>query len=310
MESKLRITIPKPCHEDWNLMTPEETGRFCSVCSTGVVDFTNKTTAEIEDYYSNNKGKKICGRFKNSDVNTFDIKIPKSVLTQQIPFQKAFLLTLFIVMGTTLFSCKNHNDENLGKVIVEDTIIKKEPIMGLSLPPKDSIKKIKDVVQFQKPKKNIEIITGEVTATKIEQAKTQTVYESDEVYGMPGISIYPECKGGIQLFKDFVLNNYIFPQKANKINGILRAGFTIEKDGSLNGVKIIKDLGSNSGEALLNVLKKSPKWHPAEYQGKKTKFDFEITLYISNDTIFKTFSKKISAKIDSIELTRITKFDH
>ena len=47
MESKFKITIPKPCHEDWNAMTPEETGRFCSVCTKGVVDFTNKTTEEI-----------------------------------------------------------------------------------------------------------------------------------------------------------------------------------------------------------------------------------------------------------------------
>lgn len=310
MESKLRITIPKPCHEDWNIMTPEETGRFCAVCSKGVVDFTDKTSVEIQDYFINNRGKNICGRFKSKDVNTFDIKIPQSILKQQMPFQKAFLLALFVVMGTTLFSCKNHDDENLGKVIIEDTVIKKEVTIGLPIPSKDSIKKIKDVAQLQKPKKNIEIITGDVSNIEIVETKSQTVYEDGEIYGMVGVNTYPEYKGGIKLFNDFVDKNYTGPKKANKINGDLRASFTIEKDGTLNDIKIVKNLGSESGEELLKVLKKSPKWYPAEYQGKKMRFNFEIAVYISNDTIFKTFRKKISAKIDSVELIRITKFDN
>ena len=123
METKYKITIPKPCHEDWNAMTPEESGRFCSVCTKHVIDFTSKSASEIQTYLQQNKDKKICGRFKNNQINKFDIQIPQSLLRQPMPFQKAFLLMLFIVMGSSLFSCKNHKDETLGEVnLVEDSV--------------------------------------------------------------------------------------------------------------------------------------------------------------------------------------------
>ena len=159
METKFKITIPKPCHEDWNSMKQVETGRFCSVCTKRVVDFTKMGTDEIQEYFVQNREEKVCGRFRNEQVNRFNIQIPRSVLRQQMSFQKAFLLTLFIVMGTTLFSCKNHNDASLGEVsVVEDStsknndelsgdtiVIPKDSIedfhtQGISLPKKEKLK--------------------------------------------------------------------------------------------------------------------------------------------------------------------------
>jgi len=139
MKPKFKITIPKPCHEDWNDMSHDETGRFCSVCTKAVVDFSNKTSEEIQNYLFQNQDQKVCGRFRNDQINTFDIRVPKSILLQKRSFHNAFLLALFIVMGTTLFSCKNHNDATLGEVsVVEDTVQTKHT-KGLILPPNDTI---------------------------------------------------------------------------------------------------------------------------------------------------------------------------
>lgn len=146
MENKFKITIPKPCHEDWNAMTPKESGRFCSVCTKGVVDFTNKTSDEIQQYFIENQGQKICGRFKNEQMNKISIPVPKSVFEKQMSFHKAFLLILFIVMGSTLFSCKNHNNDYVTgePVVVEDTV-EATHTMGKPMHPKevDSIEKSK-----------------------------------------------------------------------------------------------------------------------------------------------------------------------
>jgi hypothetical protein len=128
METNFKITIPKPCHEDWNAMTPDATGRFCSSCTKSVVDFTNKSTTEIQQYFIENQGKKVCGRFQNKQLDTIIITIPKYVLFSQVKFHKAFMLALLVSMGTTLFSCqdKDGSVQKIDKVEVVDSL-KKQP---------------------------------------------------------------------------------------------------------------------------------------------------------------------------------------
>lgn len=63
----MKIKIPKPCHEDWEKMFTDEHGKFCSVCSKSVRDFTNCTDAEVNDIVSINDN--ICGRFLSSQLN-------------------------------------------------------------------------------------------------------------------------------------------------------------------------------------------------------------------------------------------------
>lgn len=64
----MRITIPKPCHENWETMTPEEKGRFCSVCSKTVRDFTTAFDDEIMKTFSD-ASEDICGNFYESQLN-------------------------------------------------------------------------------------------------------------------------------------------------------------------------------------------------------------------------------------------------
>ena len=37
----MNIKIPKPCHANWETMTPEEKGRFCSACHKNVIDVSS-----------------------------------------------------------------------------------------------------------------------------------------------------------------------------------------------------------------------------------------------------------------------------
>ncbi len=64
----MKLTIPTPCHENWNRMSPAEQGRFCSVCSKTVKDFTAVPDEEIVDAFSQNS-ENVCGRFKTSQLN-------------------------------------------------------------------------------------------------------------------------------------------------------------------------------------------------------------------------------------------------
>lgn len=67
MESK--VSIPKPCNENWKSMLPEKKGRFCNSCNKTVIDFTKMTNPEIKKYFiDNSNNKSICGHFKLNQV--------------------------------------------------------------------------------------------------------------------------------------------------------------------------------------------------------------------------------------------------
>lgn len=75
---KYRIEIPEPCHEDWNLMTPQDKGRHCAVCDKVVVDFSKASKKEIIAIIK--KEGKICGRIPRQYIglNLEEEKIRKS----------------------------------------------------------------------------------------------------------------------------------------------------------------------------------------------------------------------------------------
>jgi len=106
---KSQFSVPKPCHENWNAMTPDEQGRFCSLCSKSVTDFTQMSDDEITIYLKMNNGSSVCGRFRSSQLQKGSISIPKKVLYSQTKFVNVFLLALLITMGSMLFSCKEEN---------------------------------------------------------------------------------------------------------------------------------------------------------------------------------------------------------
>ncbi|RNI30302.1 carboxypeptidase-like regulatory domain-containing protein [Rufibacter immobilis] len=59
---RLTLSVPKPCQENWQDMTPQNQGRFCQSCATTVVDFSTMTNAEIVAFLGKANGR-VCGSF-------------------------------------------------------------------------------------------------------------------------------------------------------------------------------------------------------------------------------------------------------
>jgi hypothetical protein len=113
------ITIPTPCYEDWNNMTPKDQGRHCGSCAKTVVDFTKWQPQEILLHFKSNKN--VCGRFTADQLNE---PIPtQEDFVKQISYfnismvkkMAAIFLFAFIIGGS---SC---NDNNMGKSLVAVT---------------------------------------------------------------------------------------------------------------------------------------------------------------------------------------------
>ena len=67
MRKVINISIPEPCHESWEKMTPQGKDRHCAVCDKTVIDFTKTTDEQIITTFEQ-KGN-LCGRFKSTQLN-------------------------------------------------------------------------------------------------------------------------------------------------------------------------------------------------------------------------------------------------
>ena len=66
MRNKLQISIPTPCHENWQDMTVADRGRFCASCQKHVIDFTQSSDRLIAETFK--KEGDVCGRFLRSQL--------------------------------------------------------------------------------------------------------------------------------------------------------------------------------------------------------------------------------------------------
>ncbi len=72
--------------------------------------------------------------------------------------------------------------------------------------------------------------------------------------------------GGLNFFQEFVFKN-LDKTKIEK-EGQLICSFTVNEEGILNNIRILKDLGGQSAFEMIRVLQLSPKWKPATRNGK------------------------------------------
>jgi hypothetical protein len=100
------ISLPRPCHEDWDEMSPREHGAFCKACTKTVVDFTKLSDEEVKNYFFQHREQKTCGRFRNDQLMK-PVTLPE-LLSRPIPFWKKFLAIVFILFGAFLSGCSNN----------------------------------------------------------------------------------------------------------------------------------------------------------------------------------------------------------
>ena len=97
---------------------------------------------------------------------------------------------------------------------------------------------------------------------------------------MPNKTYYqPERNGNIpEELWDFQVFKYPEIAKENGISGRVTVQFTIDKDGSVKDVKVLRGVDSSLDKEAVRVIQKSPKWSPGKQRGKpaKVKYTFPI----------------------------------
>jgi CarboxypepD_reg-like domain/Carboxypeptidase regulatory-like domain/Secretion system C-terminal sorting domain len=185
---KITLSIPEPCHEDWNKMTPSQQGRFCGSCQKDVIDFTAMTDDELFRFFAEKKSTNVCGRTLAYQLNT---PIAKPVEHKKRKFWYISYLTSLLLF----FSKSETKAQTKTPVSVSPTA--KPTVLGrmTRLP----------VTAEQK--------AGFVTGKVIDQSGNPVPYASVDI------------KGGIRAVSADMEGNYKVKAKAGDILTVSAAGF-------------------------------------------------------------------------------------
>jgi hypothetical protein len=68
-QTTVKINISKPCSENWDAMDAAGCNRYCPACQKVIIDFSVLNDEAILQHIEQAKGKEICGRFANHQLN-------------------------------------------------------------------------------------------------------------------------------------------------------------------------------------------------------------------------------------------------
>lgn len=175
----MKITIPKPCHENWDKMKIEEKGRFCAACSTKVTDFTLASDEEIIDAFSNSS-ENVCGNFNEGQLNRdLQYSYINSLFTK---FAVGFILTAGGIISVKAQHCEIKNDT------IKQRNFKGKPYVAPANVKKDTVNKNR-------------IILGGIRSEKLNTAKPLFVLDGKIIKEEELRALNPNVIGSMNVLK-------------------------------------------------------------------------------------------------------------
>lgn len=106
---KISLTIADPCSENWDQMTANEKGKFCSNCQKTVIDFREMSDRKLAEFFKKPQGM-VCGRFYQDQLER-----PISLPRKRIPWLRYFFTISLPAFVLLLKSCGQKSI--IGKII-------------------------------------------------------------------------------------------------------------------------------------------------------------------------------------------------
>jgi hypothetical protein len=94
--------------------------------------------------------------------------------------------------------------------------------------------------------------------------------------------VLPAFPGGVKEWMKYLQNyNYPAPAREHNVSGKVISRFTVETDGSLSDIMIVRDLGYGTGEEAIRLFKHSPKWTPGMKNGRPVRVTYTQPISLS-----------------------------
>lgn len=252
----MNYNIPNPCHENWDDMNPDDKGRFCSVCSKNVVDFTTMTDEEVLNYFSAHKGEKVCGRIQKkwgAAMPEVVIQLPNRNIYTPKSFWKIFMLSLVLTFGVIVVGFKNY------------------PVAKVSFEQKEEVHTTMGVIviDIPPPETSVVVRSKDLFSIGIEEDAEES---------------YPTFIAGEDALMEF------FAEKISALNlkaykdslpRKVKVQTTIDTTGRPKNTIIIKGgLDGAFNRHIINIVNQMPVWEPGKINGKPLEMKVVIPIYI------------------------------
>jgi len=185
-------------------------------------------------------------------------------------FQIGIIIALAATIAAFNFTTYPAEAHDVGLVFIDEWIDEDIPIKIVYVAPKPKKAKV-----IKKPV----IVEPEFQEIDVEEIVTFT----DE---MPRFNACEDMDGGNkekekcanQALIAYVLGNIKYPRMAleNGITGTVVIQFIVEKDGSISGAKIARDIGGGCGAEALRVVKTLPAWIPGKQRSRPVRVKFSL----------------------------------
>ncbi len=208
----------------------------------------------------------------------------KKLLLREI----GLVVALLVVLGAFQWSSKEKSTETLQAdnfVVVEEEMV---PITtDVPPPPPEAPKEpvvsdIIDIVDDDIKVDNTLLLSteDEGLAITVKDYVAESTYVEEEIEEEVPFAIVehkPKFQGGDQNdFTKGVFNNIVYPEiaKENGVQGRVILQFTVDKDGSVKNVKVLRGVDSSLDKEAVRVVSSSPKWEPGRQRDKPAKVTF------------------------------------
>ena len=217
-------------------------------------------------------------------------KSPKASLeNKKLLFTEiGLVVALGVVYGGFEFSSREKQVavlEDTTQAIVEEEMVAIEQETPPAPPEAPQIPVLSDVIDIVDD--NIQIdddmfmnLDDDDTEYEIADYKEEEVVEEEveeEAIPFMIVETKPSFMGGDDTaFTKWVMSQIVYPEiaKENGISGRVVTQFTVEKDGSVTNVKVLRGVDEALDKEAVRVIKSSPKWSPGKQRDRAVKVTF------------------------------------
>jgi periplasmic protein TonB len=215
-------------------------------------------------------------------------KTEKADLTNKSTF--FFSIGLFVTLGVTvaIFENKTYDEkvEAIARIADQSEEIMDVPVTDQPPPPPPQVQQpqVVEVPDEEEIEEEIQVnLDVEMNDdTKVEEIEIKQEKEVEEDVNQIFTIVEEQAQpvGGMAAFYKFVGEKMKYPAQARRmqVEGRVFCEFVVNRDGTLQDVKVIRGIGAGCDEEAIRVIQSAPPWKPGKQRGKAVRSKFNLAI--------------------------------